>query len=382
MQTIIQDFRHALRVLRKTPGFTASAIAVLALGIGANTAIFTVVNAVLLRPLPYPEADRLVRVWHVPPQKSFPGVPIFPASPANYLDWKAQGQAFESIAAYRGSNFNLTGRDRPESVTVTLAEAEFFDVVGVKPELGRTYHKEEDRPGSGHVVVLSHKFWQTHFGGNAGVLGQTLILSNEKYTIVGVMPARFTLPAWGATASDLWAPTAWDAKVRAERKNHNYAVAARLKRGVPVEQAVAELATISRRLETQYPEADQGWGTTVIPLREQLVKDVRPALLLLLGAVVFVLLIACANVANLVLARTLGRRKELAIRVALGASRGQTLRHVMVETMVLSLAGGAAGLLVAHSGVKLILAFLSDQIPRATEAGLDLPVLGFTLGAR
>jgi putative ABC transport system permease protein len=379
MQAIMQDFRHALRVLRKTPGFTASAILVLALGIGANTAIFTVVNAVLLRPLPYPEPERLVRLWHVPPQKSFPGMSIFSLSVANYLDWKAQATGFESMSAYQTRNANLTGRDHPESVLVTFAEADFFDVLEVKPALGRTYTREEDRPDSGHVAVLSHKFWQTHFGGNASALGQTVILNNEKYSIIGVMPARFTLPAWGAAAADLWAPIAWTAKTRAVRKNHNIAVTARLKPGVDIQQALTELSTISRRLEVQYPEDDQGWGATVLPLREQLVKDVRPALLLLLGAVAFVLLIACANVANLVLARTLGRRKELAIRVALGASRARTLRHVMVETMVLSLAGGMAGLAIAHFGVKLILAFLSDEVPRATEARLDLPVLGFTL---
>src|ERR1051325_3315547 len=191
MQGIIQDFQHAIRVLRKAPGFTASAIAVLALGIGANTAIFTVVNAVLLRPLPFPEPSRLVRLWHVPPERSFPGMKIFAVSPANYLDWKAQSHSFESMAAYNQRNANLTGRDHPESVITTYAEADFFDVVGVKPALGRTYTREEDQRGKGRVAVLSHQFWQTHFGGNASVLGRIMTLNGEPYTVVGVMPARF-----------------------------------------------------------------------------------------------------------------------------------------------------------------------------------------------
>jgi putative ABC transport system permease protein len=376
----MQDLRHALRALRKSPGFTASAVAVLALGIGANTAIFSVVNAVLLRPLPFPEPDRMVRLWHVPPQKSFPGMKIFALSPANFLDWRAQSRTFESMSAYKPSLGSLTGVDRPESVINGLADSEFFKVLGIPPEIGRTYTSEEDRPGATRVAVLSHKFWETHFGASPSVLGRRISIDRQEYTIIGVMPARFTLPAWGATAADLWTPTAWGAKERAERKNHNYVAVARLKRGVDLKEAQAELATISRRLETQYPEADQGWGATAIPLHEQLIGDVRPTLLLLLGAVVFVLLIACANVANLVLARTVARRKELAIRVALGASRARTLRHVLAETVVLSLAGGILGLAIAHFGVKLILAFLADQIPRATEVGLDVPVLAFTVG--
>jgi predicted permease len=380
MQTLVQDIRHAVRVLRKTPGFTISATIVLALGIGANTAIFSVVNAVLLRPLPFPASDRLVNVWHIPPQHSFPGMKIFSVSPANYLDWQAQNHVFDGMAMYATRRTNLTGGDRPESVLVTFADGTFFDVVGGKSQLGRTFTAQDDRSDSGHVAVLSHAFWKTHLGGTDAALRQTLTLNGEKYTIIGVMPARFTLPAWSATAADIWVPVAWNAEMRAERKNHNYSVVARVKQGVTREAANAELATISRRLEAQYPEANQGWGATAISLRDGLVQDVRPALLLLLGAVVFVLLIACANVANLVLARTLGRQKELAIRVALGASRARTLRHVLTETIVLSLAGGAAGLIVAHFGVQLILAFLADQIPRATEVGLDAPVLAFTLG--
>jgi putative ABC transport system permease protein len=376
---LLFNMRYAVRALLKAPGFTGSAIVLLALGIGANTAIFTVVNAVLLRPLPFPDPDRLVRVWHVPPEKSFPGVKTFPVSPANFLDWRAESRTFESMSAYSTRHANLTVGDRPESVTATYADSSFFNVVGVKPALGRTYTPDEDRSGAGHVAVLSHRIWKTRFGSAKSILGKTITLDGNQHTVIGVMPASFGLRTWGATDADLWIPAAWDAKMRAERKNHNWSVVGRLRPGVNVNRALAEMGTISRRLEMRYPEADQGWGATVIPLREQLVQDLRPALLLLLGAVVFVLLIACANVANLVLARTLARRKELAIRLALGASRARTLRHVLSETLVLSFAGGIAGLGIAHFGVKLILACLSDQLPPGTEAGMDATVLGFTL---
>jgi predicted permease len=379
MQTLVQDLRHAIRVLRKTPGFTLSAVVVLALGIGANTAIFSVINTVLLRPLPFPEAENLVRVWHVPPQNSFPGIKLFSASPANYIDWRSQNHVFDGMAAYQTVPYSLTGRDRPESILVTRADVDFFPIVRTSAALGRTFTAEDDRTGNTHVAVLSNGFWKSHFGGSNAALHQTLTLNGERYTIIGVMPPSFSFAAWGASSAEIWIPLGWDDKTRNERKNHNYSVIARLKQGVPREQAIAEMATISRRLEAQYPEADQGWGATVIPLHDGLVEDVKPSLLLLLGAVVFVLLIACANVANLVLARTIGRKKELAIRVALGASRSRTLRHVLTETIVVSLAGGLVALGIAHFGVKLILAFLGDQIPRATEVSLDGPVLAFTL---
>jgi len=362
MDTLFQDIRFGLRMLLKAPGFTAVAVIVLALGIGANTAIFSVVNAVLLRPLPYPQPDRLVQVWHTPPQSSFPGMTRFSVSPANYIDWANQNHSFEQMAIYGFSGFNLTGKGEPESILATRVSSNFFSVLRTQPMAGRVFTSEEDSSGHGKVVVISHSFWQSHFAANPNVIGQTISLNSETYTIVGIMPAKFAFP----TSSDpkfqtqMWTPIAWTDKDRAVRGNHNYLVIGRLKLDANLEQAKAEMNTISSRLEQQYPADNKGWGATVIPMREQMVGDVRSALMILLGAVGFVLLIACANVANLVLVKTLARQKEIAIRTALGASSARVLRQILAETLMLSLVGGVLGLAVAHFGVRLIVAFLAQ----------------------
>jgi putative ABC transport system permease protein len=376
MHNIWQDLKYGFRVLRKNPAFALGAILVLALGIGANTAIFSVVNAVLIRPLPYSDPGRIAMVYHVPPQKSFPGSKIFAVSPANYLDWQKQSNVFDAMSIFHFTTMTLTGRDQPEAVQGLVVSSEFFQVLGVTPMKGRAFTSEEDTSGHGNVVVLSYPFWQSHFGADPKVIGKNLTFNGLPYSIIGVMPAHFHFFYQG----EYFVPLGWTDKERAVRNNHNYLVIARLKRGVSLQQAEAEMNTISSRLEQAYPEDDKGWGATVVPLREDLVGDVRPALLVLVGAVAFVLLIACANVANLVLAKTLGRRKEIAIRTALGASWLRVIQHTLAETLLLSAAGGALGLLVAHGGIALIVAFFGDKLPQTGPVGLDTKVLGFTLG--
>jgi len=376
MHNIWQDLKYAFRVLRKNPGFALGAIAVLALGIGANTAIFSVVNAVLLRPLPYSDPGRIAMVYHVPPQKSFPGMKIFAVSPANYLDWQKQSTVFDAMSIFHPTTMTLTGKDQPEAVQGMVVSSEFFQVLGVTPMQGRAFTSEEDTNGHGNVVILSYPFWQSHFGADPKVIGKNLTFNGLPYSIIGVMPAHLHFFYQG----EYFVPLGWTDKDRAVRNNHNYLVIARLKRGVNLQQAQAEMNTISSRLEQAYPEDDKGWGATIVPLREDLVGDVRPALLVLVGAVAFVLLIACANVANLVLAKTLGRRKEIAIRTALGASWQRVIQNTLAETLLLSAAGGALGLLVAHGGIALIVAFFGDKLPQTGPVGLDTKVLGFTLG--
>src|SRR5437667_116590 len=373
MRNLIDDFRFGLRILLRNPGFTLAACLVLALGIGANTAIFSVVNAVLLRPLPYQDAPRIMQVWHLPPAKSFPGMTLFSVSPANYLDWQAQNHSFEQMAAYGFASFNVGG-ERPEAIRGSSVAPGFFSILRVQPVLGRIFSLDEDRPGQGNVVILGNNLWRDHFASDPTIVGRNVLLNSQPYTVIGVMPPKFKFPDW----ADLWVPMAWSDERRAVRGNHNYMVIGRLKPEVSVEQAKEDLSAISARLEQQYPEDDKGWGATLLPLREQLVGDVRPALLVLLGAVAFVLLIACANVANLVLGKILERKKEIAIRSALGATRGSLSRHILAETVLLSLAGGALGLLLARFGVTLIVKFLADRLPRSSEITLDAPVLAFT----
>src|SRR5437588_12119103 len=375
MRNLVADFRYGVRILLRNPGFTLAAIVVLALGIGANTAIFSIVNAVLLRPLPYQEASRIMQIWHVPPIKSFPGMSFFSVSPANYLDWQSQNRSFEQIAAYGFDSFNVGGGERPEAIRGAAVAPGFFSILRVQPVLGRTFSAEEDRPGQGHVVILGHTLWRDHFAADPGIVGRNVLLDGQTYTVIGVMPPKFKFPDW----ADLWVPLAWSDERRAVRGNHNYMVIGRLKPEVSVEQAKGDLSAISARLEQQYPEDDKGWGATLLPLREQLVGDVRPALLVLLGAVVFVLLIACANVANLVLAKTLARKKEIAIRTALGASRLVVLRQILAETVLVSVVGGALGLFLARFGMALIVKVLGDRIPAFMQITVDVPVLAFTL---
>jgi predicted permease len=380
LQSLITDVRHACRSLARTPGFALAAIGVLALGIGATTAIFSILNTVLLRPLPFAEPDRLVRIFHVPPQATFPGIPRFSLSPANFYDWQREAQAFEGMAMYRTRSFTLTGSGTPRSVIAATVGAGFFEIVRGRPALGRVFRPDEDRPGA-NVAVVSDTFWRTQLGGRADVIGRTLRLDGQTVEIVGVMPASFTVTSWNATARDLWLPLAQNERDRAERENHNLQVIARLRPGVDLAGAISELQGIAKRLEVAYPQANAGWGATVVPLREIIVGDIGTTLVMLLVAVGLVLLIACANVGNLLFTRALGRRKEVAIRSALGAGRARVFQQLLTDALVLALAAGAAGLLLAEIAVRASATLLADQVPRADEISIDVRVLAFVFAA-
>jgi putative ABC transport system permease protein len=379
LQTLVADVRYAVRVLGRAPSFTLAVVAVLALGIGATTAIFSIVNTVLLRPLPFDAPDRLVRLYHVPPQATFPGMPRFALSPANFYDWQREATAFEGMALYRGRSFTLTGTGAPRSIVTAVVGAGFFDVLRVRPAQGRLFRPDEDAPGA-RVVVISDGFWRTEMGG-ASVLGRRLTLDGEGYTIIGIMPASASLESWGPMARALWVPLALTAQNRAVRDNHNLAAVARLKPGVRADEARSQLEVIARRLEHTYPEANAGWGATLVSLQDDIVGDIGSTLVLLLAAVGLVLLIACANVGNLLFTRALGRRKEVAIRAALGAGRRRVLQQLLVESVVLGIAGGVAGLLLAEGGLRAGAALLAGQVPRADEITIDGTVLLFVLGA-
>lgn len=375
MFSLFSDFKHGLRVLLKNPAYTAAAILVLALGIGANTAIFSVVNAVLLRPLPFQDPARLVQVWHVPPPKSFPGMTEFAVSAANFIDWQKQNHVFDKLAILSGSALTLTGNDQPEELQGAAVSSDFFSTLQVRPLLGRTFTEDEDHPGKNHVIVLSYGLWKTRFAANPDIINRTINFDGQPYTIAGVMDEKFDYPDF----AQYWKPMGWTDKERAVRGEHHYLVVGRLKSDITLPQAQAEMNTISSRLAEQYPDDDKGWGAVIVPLREERVAQVRPSLLILLGAVVFVLLIACANVANLVLAKTLGRRKEIAVRLALGASAGRIVQQILAETILLSTAGAALGLALAHFGIQLTVKFLAGNLPKSTEVTLDSGVLLFTL---
>jgi putative ABC transport system permease protein len=374
MAVWMQDLRFALRGLGKSPGFFFLAVVIMALGIGANTAIFSVVHAVLLEPLPFPNADRLVQVWHVPPQKSFPGMTAFAVSAANFLDWQKQNHVFQQMALYTGARYDITGTGKPEAITASPVSADFFSVLGMQPLHGRTFLPEEDNPGKNHEVVLSYKFWQTHYGSDPNVVGKSIDFDGEPYTIVGVMGPAMTTPHF----AQVWTPLGLTAKEASVRGEHHFLSIARLKPGATLSQAQVEMNTISQRLEQTYPEDDKGWGAVVHSLREETVGEVRPALLMMLGAVAFVLLIACANVANLILARTFARRKELAIRSAIGATRLRIVRQLLSESLLISLSGAVLGLVAADFGIKLLILFFADKLPRIADIGLNSSVLGFT----
>jgi putative ABC transport system permease protein len=335
MPELMRNLKFAFRLLRKSPGFALVAVLIMALGIGANTAIFSVVHAVLLEPLPFHDADRLVQIWHVPPQKSFPGMTRFAVSAANFLDWQKQNHVFQNMALYSFTRYDITGSGKPEAITASPVSSDFFSVLGVQPLHGRTFLPDEDNPGKNHEVVLSYKFWQTHYAADPGVVGKSINFDGEPYTIVGVMGPKMTKP----DLAQVWTPLGLTPKEASVRGEHHFLSIARLKPGATLAQAQAEMNAISERLEVAYPDDDKGWGAFVHSLREETVGEVRPALLMMLGAVAFVLLIACANVANLILARTFARRKEIAIRSAIGATRSRIVQQLLSESLVISLCG-------------------------------------------
>ena len=370
-----QDLRYGLRMLAKNPAFTAVAVLALALGIGANTAIFSVVNALLLRPLPYKNPDQLVMVWE---NLSHLGFPKNTPSPANFLDWRRQATVFEGMAAFAIRSYNLTGVGEPERLDGRRVSANLFDLLGVKPIIGRTFVPEEDRPGT-NVVLLSENLWKRRFGGDPGVIGRALTLNNESYTVIGVLPASVRLHASGNWRDQVWVPLAFPAEEAAGRGDHFLKVIARLKLGVTLAQARSEMETIAARLAQEYPKYNMRAGAVVNPLQEEMVGDMKPALLILLGAVAFVLLIACANVANLLLARAAARQKEIALRLALGADRARLTKQLLVESVLLSLLGGVAGVALTYGALQLLTRSIPPNVAQADAIAIDAKVLIFTL---
>lgn len=373
METLLKDLRYGVRMLAKKPVFTLVVVAALALGIGANTAIFSVVNSLLLRPLPYRDPDRLVMVWM---DNTRLKVDQDIHSYANYADYRDQNQSFEQLATFVGISVNLTGDGEPERVIGLAASRSLFEVAGVDPIIGRTFSPDEEVPGQDRVVVLGYGLWQRRFGGDASVLGQEISLSDVKRTVIGVMPPGFMFPH--RDADEFWVPLAPDANRRNSRYGFGYYVVGRLKRDITLEQAKADMGAIAAHLAEQFPQLE-GYGVNLVPLHLQIVGRVRPALLVLLGTVAFVLLIACANVANLLLARGAAREREIAIRAALGAGRSRLIRQLLTESVLIAVLGGAAGLLIANWGLKVLVALSPDDIPRRDQIGIDLRVLGFTL---
>jgi len=374
VEAVGQEVRLGARGLRKSPGFAVVAVATLALGIGANTAMFSVVNAVLLRPLPFREPDRLVTIWASVPRRHRDQVPT---SLLDYLDWRRQATGFASLAAFTDLTLNLGGAEHPEHLAAFEVSANLFPTLGVAPALGRNFQPDEDRRGGPRVVILGDRLWRRRFGADPGIVGKGVTLNGRGYTVVGVMPAGFEFPIQ-AEPGQLFVPLLQDdLALMWRREGREVFTLARLRPGGAVARARAEMATIARRLASQYPESNTGFGATVLPWREQLAGKSRLALLVLLGGVGFLLLIACANLANLFLTRAAARRRELAIRAALGASRLRLVRQLLVETLLVALAGGAAGVLLAAAGVRLATGWLPADIPRLGESRVDLGVLLF-----
>lgn len=367
----MQDLRYAWRVLRRSPGFAAVAIAALALGIGANTAVFSVVDAVLLHPLPYDQPDRIVMIWEDASHQGFPENSI---APANWLDWRKQNTVFTSIATIRLMTHNLTGAGAPESIVGRRVTADFWDILGTRPLLGRVFTEAED-PVNAKVVVLSYGLWQRRWAGDRGVIGRKVLLTDEPFEIIGVMPPGFVFPE---RRNEIWTPSELTPELMARRGSHFLSCVARLKPGVTLEQAKSEMRVIAKRLEQQYPDTNYKIGTVVVPLRDQLAGNLRIALWVLLGASGCVLLIACANLANLLLARAAGRQQEIAIRAALGAGRGRIIRQMLMESLVLASLGAIAGLGLARLGMVGLQRLIPTGFDQPALT-LDLRVLLFTI---
>ncbi len=373
MENLLQDIRYGIRTLAKNPGFTAVAVLTLALGIGANTAIFSVVENLLLRPLPYPQPDRLVEIANSYP----PQLPKVGLSPGDYADWRRQNASFSEMGAYAKitQGFNLTGEGEPQRVTAVYADDGLFPMLGVRPIMGRAFLPEEDRAGSAPVVILGHHLWQSRFGGDPGVVGRSISLDNQRYTIVGVLPAGMQL----SRSADLWLPLGQFSDDLSEHVHHEFVAIARLKPGVSVAQARDEMVRLNQQEAIAFPDAHKNFGVLVEAMQDPSAAQLRSTLLVLFGAVGLVLLIACANIVNLLLVRNAAREREVAVRTALGASPWRLIRQLLTESTLLSLLGGALGLLFAVGGLKALLAFVPAELSVLQEAGLNGWVLGFTV---
>ena len=377
MDVFYQDLRYALRMLLKKPGFTAIAVLTLALGIGANTAIFSVVDAVLLRSLPYPDAERLVMLWSTMQAQ---GVPTSGSAMPDYREWRDRSQSFEALGGFYYGDFNLSGANRePARVQGAYVTANLFPVLGIAPALGRGFSSEEEQFGNHRVALLSNALWQRRYGADPQIIGRSVTLGGVAYTVVGVMPQG--MPFFdNQPVVELWTPISFAPGDNFDtRNNHFVNLVGRLKPGVTLQQAQSEVSAIADLMAEQ-EKGNEGLGALLVPLREQFTGDVRLAVLVLLGAVAFVLLVACVNVANLLLARAAGREKELAIRASLGASRGRLIRQLMLESLPLGLLGGGAGLLLAVWGIEALVSMLPASVPRYNAITIDARVLVFTLG--
>ena len=376
MGTLLEDVRYGLRMLRKNPGFTTIALLTLALGIGANTAVFSIVNGVLFNPLPFPNSDKLVMLF-----ESKPNFKEGSISYPNFLDWQRDNHVFTSIAAYRPDSFSLTGSGEAEQVRGEMVSTEFFSILGVKPLIGRTFTAEEDRLGAGRVVLVSSAFWKRKLGSSPDVLGSRIVLDGQGYTVIGVIPASFhlTLPNFRDN-NELYVPIGQWTYPDFRDRSHALGMKGigRLKPGVTFAQARAGMDSVTQNLAAAFPQADAGEGATLVPLKQKMIGDIEPFLLVLLAAVGFVLLIACVNVANLLLARSTSRTREFAIRAALGAGRGRVVRQLLTESVLLAIGGAGLGLLLATWGTQAALAVLPVALPRAEEVGVDAHVLIFT----
>ena len=373
MNNLLQDLKYSIRTFLRNPAFFVFAVAVLALGIGANTAIFSVAYNVLLRPLPFRNANRLVMVWE---DASAYGFPEDTPAPGNFAAWKSQNNVFADMAAMDDQKFDLTGGGIPQQFLAKEITANMFPLLGVKPALGRNIAPEEDKPGVNHLVILSHAVWMANFGGDPQIVGKQVSLNSASYTIIGVMPRGFIFPD---RETQIWTPIGFSAKDLAEHGSHYLNVVARLKPGVSLQAANADLSIIAQRLQKQFPTSNVKVGAYAVPLRDHLTDGSRIAALVLLGAVAFVLLIACANVANLLLARAAGRQKELAMRMALGAGRGRIIRQLLTESVLLSIIAGSAGLLLALWATPFLAHLIPDTLAPIAGSGINTEVLAFLI---
>jgi putative ABC transport system permease protein len=378
MQTVWQDVRYGWRVLQRNRGFAVVAALTLAIGIGANGAIFSAVDAFLLRPLPYPNPDRIVMIWNTDPNRK---IVRGTSSLAELLDWRDRNRVFEEIGGWRPSFVTITGRGEPQQVWCSHVSANFFRLLGTRLILGRDFLPDEEQPGHEKVAVISYGLWRQRFGGDPGVVGKSMVLDYQPYQVIGVLPRGFSLLGTN-TPLDIWVPLAFN-RAQLDRKHYDLVALGRMKRGVTIAQAKANIEIITDALKKQYPEMEQKTGTFIQTLHASLTDDLRPELLIFLWAVALVLLIACANVANLMLARAATREREIALRSALGAGSARILRQLLTESVLLAVIGGALGVIVAFGGIRFIRAALpsgAHQIPFSTDIGLNWPVLAFTIG--